>query len=228
MAVVGVARRCRRSALGVEARTVRRQPTSRVVRRSSLGRSAAGRDPSGATESRRPCAQPVPPLGSHVGRLGNVRPNGRRRLLRREAQRLRRHSGPQRGDQLRGLSGPHLPLYQGGRRRRFALRIRRCDGQPLLSAGRHDDGGRLAGGDRQPDREDRHGDRAERRLQPGERLRGARLRTGQPAPGCRAVGDDDARPQPLAAPAARPHDLAERHPDREWGAAGDRARTGAT
>ena len=71
----------RHAAVGVGTDLPARRGAPRVVRRATLGRGAARRDPPRAAEPARPRPQPVPHLGRDVGCLGGLRPDGRGYLV---------------------------------------------------------------------------------------------------------------------------------------------------
>ena len=110
----------------------------RLVRGARLGRGSPGRHPARPAAPDRPCSQPVPHVGGHVGRLGDVRP-GRAGLPHdREAPRDGRRGRPERGHQLRGISHPQRAVRQRDRHGRDPPRVRQDHGVAVLRHRRDD------------------------------------------------------------------------------------------
>ena len=137
--------------------------------------------------------------------------------------------GAQRGDQLRRLPGPDVALHQGRRRRRVAVRVRRRDGHPVLSARRR----RRPRATRRP----RSATASRRRSSPTASTDGSNQANGYAAPDYKPVnpplvvaksGDHDDRPEPLAAAPARAHDLARTGSRSRTASSRRSGRTGAT
>ena len=205
-----------------------RQP-SRVVGGAALGRGDPRRDPARSARPDGPRPEPVPHLRRDVGCLGGLRPDGGRLHLQGEAHRVERGRGPPGGDELRRLPDPHVALHQGGRRRRFAVRVRRRDGFAVLPDRGHDDRRRFARGRRQPDRGRGHRLRAwptARTRRTATRTRPTR-RSTMPLVVAKS-GDDDEGSQPLAAAPDRAHGLPERDPRRSTASSRPSGRSGAT
>jgi hypothetical protein len=200
--------------------------SSGVVGGSAVGRGPARRDPARASGPTQPRPEPVPRVGGDVGRMGRLRPPRLRLLRQGEALGIGRDRGPERGDQLRRLPRPHRAIHQGRRRRPVAVGVRRPHGRAVLPARRDDDPGRLPRRAREPDRQGGNRIRPGRRVERSRRLQRPHLQAGQSAARRREFGDDDGRPEPVAAAPTRAHDLAERDPGRQWRPAGGRSALG--
>ena len=180
--------------------------------RPRLERSAAARDRARHAGADGPRTEPVPRLRRHVGRMGRLRPAGRRLARAREADAGRREGGARDGAQLCRISplAPSLLLRLGpaGDVRRARLDARGALLPPRLRR----DGGRLAGCAREPHRGGLHRARSGGRRERAAPLRGSDLQAVEPAARRGRPRDEDERPEQLAAARARPHRGAERHP----------------